>query len=121
MPDETFKVQKKKRKKLADASANENFSNKEEVRMQCARCNGEEDTCGAMMLMKTRARKFKERENNSKNGESTDYSSIAPDENDQRDLTVTESISKRSPRVNMRRRLVLSLSSNNLLRMIGEQ
>ena len=34
LPDETFKVQKKKRKKLADASANDNFSNNEEVRMR---------------------------------------------------------------------------------------
>ena len=48
------------------------------------------------MLMKTRARKLKERQDSSKKGDSTDYSSIAPDENDQRDLTVTESISKRS-------------------------
>ena len=76
--------------------SNDNFSNNEEVRMQCTRCNGEEDTCGAMMLMKTRARKLKERQDSSKKGDSTDYPSIAPDENDQRDLTVTESIPKRS-------------------------
>ena len=37
--------------------SNDNFSNNEEVRMQCERCNGEEDICGAMMLIQTRAKK----------------------------------------------------------------
>ena len=78
MPVEVFRVKKKKRKKLAEASADENFSNNEVEKIHCARCNGEEETCGAMMLIQTRARKLKESKN-------------------QRDLTVAESIPVRGP------------------------
>ena len=65
LPDEVFRVQRKKRKKLVEASADDNFSNNEEEKMQCARCHGEEDVCGAMMLIQTRARKLKERKDDS--------------------------------------------------------
>ena len=43
-----------------EASADDNFSNNEEEKIQCARCHGEEDTCGAMMVIQTRARKLKD-------------------------------------------------------------
>ena len=50
---------------MVEASADDNFSNNEEEKIQCARCNGEEETCGAMMLIQTRARKLKERKDDS--------------------------------------------------------
>ena len=96
LPDEVFRVQRKKRKKLVEASADDNFSNNEEEKMQCARCHGEEDICGAIMLIQTRARKLKERKDDSTEGETTDHSSIAPDRKDQRDLSMAESISTKS-------------------------
>ena len=80
-----------------EASADDNFSNNKEEKIECARCHGEEDTCGAMMLIQTRARKLKERKDDSIEGETTDHSSIAPDRKDQRYLTMAESIPIRSP------------------------
>ena len=79
LPDEVFKVQKKKRKKLAETSAKDTFGNNKQVKLQCARCLGEEDVCGAMMLIQTRSRGRKERKDNCTNGETTDYSSTTPD------------------------------------------
>ena len=61
LPDEVFRVKKKKRKKLTEASADENFSNNEVEKIQCARCEGGGETCGAIMLIQTRARKLRER------------------------------------------------------------
>ena len=78
MPDEVFRVKKKKKKKLTEASADENFSNNEVEKIQCARCEGEEETCGAIMLIQTRARKLRESKN-------------------QEDLSVAESIPVRGP------------------------
>ena len=53
-----------------------------------------------MMLIQTRARKLKERKDDSTDGETTDHFSIAPDRKDQRDLTMAESIPIRSPERN---------------------
>ena len=83
LPYEVFRVQRKKRKKLVEASADDNFSNNKEKKMQCARCRGEEDVCGALMLIQTRARKLKEKKkDDSTEGETTDHCSIAPDRKD---------------------------------------
>ena len=48
---------------MIEASADENFSNNEIEKIQCARCEGEEETCGAIMLIQTRARKLRESKN----------------------------------------------------------
>ena len=124
LPDEIFRVQRKKRKKLVEASVDDNFSNNEEEKMQCARCHGEEDICGAMMLIQTRARKLKERKDDSTEGETTDHSSIAPDRKDQRDLTMAESIPIRSPESKHEKETFpdpLTQSPNHLLKVKEEQ
>ena len=65
LPDEILKVQKKKKRVLADASAQDSFGNKEKSRLQCVRCFGEEDEGGTVMLVQTRSKGLIEGEDGS--------------------------------------------------------
>ena len=53
MPDEILKVERKRAKNLVDAGPQESFGNKEEERLQCLRCQGDETSCGTVMLVRT--------------------------------------------------------------------
>ena len=53
---EILKVQKKKSKQLEEESAQDSFENSEESRLQCMRCSGDENDCGAVMPIRTRSK-----------------------------------------------------------------
>ena len=51
-PDDILRVERKMAKEPVEGGPQESFGNKEEERLQCLRCQGDETSCGTVILVR---------------------------------------------------------------------
>ena len=62
LPEDVLKVRKREVKALVEAGSGENFSNWEAEKYQCLCCNSTGDECGAILMVKKRAKQKEDKD-----------------------------------------------------------